>query len=76
LIHNPFQLFRKFLQKIVSYQASPTYSLGEFPGEITPCKGALELLAPRPKVCRVEDESTILVLKPGIPYEKGELVVF
>jgi hypothetical protein len=38
---------------------------------IDPCRGALELPAPRPKVCRVEEESTVLVPKPGIPYENG-----
>lgn len=41
---------------------------------IDSCRGALELPAPRLEVCRVEEESTVLVPKPGIPYENGGLV--
>jgi hypothetical protein len=36
-----------------------------------PCRGVLELPAPRPKVCKVEKESTGLVPELGIPYENG-----
>ena len=36
-----------------------------------PCRGALELPAPKPKVCKVEQDSTGLVPKLGIPYENG-----
>ena len=43
---------------------------------IDPCRGVLELPDLGPKVCRVEEESTVLVPKLGIPYEKGELVMF
>jgi hypothetical protein len=35
LIQKPHQLLRKYFPKRVSYQASPTYNLGEFPGVIT-----------------------------------------
>jgi hypothetical protein len=41
LIHKPHQLLRKYFPKRVSYQASPTYSLGEFPGVITVGQPAL-----------------------------------
>jgi hypothetical protein len=36
-----------------------------------PCRGVLELPAPRPEVCEVEKESTGLVPELGIPYENG-----
>jgi hypothetical protein len=35
LIHKTTSNIKKIFPKRVSYQASPTYSLGEFPGEIT-----------------------------------------
>ena len=36
-----------------------------------PCRGVLELPAPRPKVCKVEVVSAGLVPELGIPYENG-----
>lgn len=36
-----------------------------------PCRGVLELPAPRPKLCKVEKESRGLILELGIPYENG-----
>ena len=41
-----------------------------------PYSGVFKLLAPRPKVCRVEEEGTILILKPSIPYENRGPVTF
>jgi hypothetical protein len=44
---------------------------GEVVPMVDPCKGELELPAPRLMVYRVEYVRTELESKPGIPYEKG-----
>jgi hypothetical protein len=38
---------------------------------IWPCREVLELPAPRPKVCEMEEVSAGLVPELGIPYENG-----